>query len=176
MVRVFRRLQQAPLRYLNHALHVRREVVLNLRVRVGNNREQREVDIRQAMREAVAPGAHTASVEGIRPLGRQQNGNGLSLAQGFTNLTSAGCPARSKRAGFSNSTSTAWVMFEEGSGLITRIRPSTWLGEEEGRATLAGCPTFRSESRILEFHFDRMGHVRGGERVDNANPPLYLAR
>src|ERR1039457_6909 len=143
MVGVFRRLQQAPLRYLNHALHVRREVVFNLRVRVGNNREQREVDIRQAMREAVAPGAHTASVEGIRPLGRQQNGNGLSLAQGFTNLTSAGCPASSKRAGFSNSTSTAWVMFEEGSGLITRIRPYSRGRGGGGGGGLGGCPALR---------------------------------
>jgi hypothetical protein len=63
-------------------LHVGCKFMLDGRIGIGNNRQQREVNVRQAVGKSMAPRAHTASVEGISTLCREQNGNWLSLVQG----------------------------------------------------------------------------------------------
>src|SRR5438477_3953058 len=128
----------------NQFAHIGREVVFRLRRRVGDYREHGEVNVWQVVREPMAPRAHTSCVKGIGSFRCQQDGNPFLAVHGLINRTSAGCPATSKRVGLSNSTSTMWVMFLEGRGLIARIRPCTSRGGREESPTLANWPTLSS--------------------------------
>src|SRR5580658_5574817 len=125
VARIFGGLHQAPLWNLDDLANVRREFVLQLLIGIRHDSEQSKVDVRQTARQAVAPGAHTTTRERKCSFRSQQHGNWRARAQGFTNLTSVGCPASKSRVSFSNSISIKWVIFAEGSGLIIRIFPST---------------------------------------------------